>query len=63
MVTSKEIHLSVNTNSVPFMYHAYSVTKQDGEEFNTHLFTTDNCIQMYSFLYQHGYSNKDVILD
>ena len=29
----------------------------------THLFTTDNRIQMYSYLYQSGYSKNDVIED
>ena len=32
MVISKTIHLSVNTNSVPFIYTAYSVTESANDD-------------------------------
>ena len=83
MVISKEIHLSVNTNSLPFIYFAYLVTKsanddlvhyddkgrlkpiEDNKVFTDTdiLFQTDNRIQMYSYLYQSGYSKNEVIED
>ena len=83
MIISKEIHLAVNTNSVPFMYTAYSVIKSANYDLvhfdengkiapidvnmvfteRKHHFTSDNRIQMYSYLYQSGYSKNEVIED